>query len=122
MFFFFFSSRRRHTRWPRDWSSDVCSSDLDPVLAQAAAKASRIVAIRSSPPGAVVEVEDYQSLKNDWLTIGTTPLEHARIPSGYLRWKISKAGLGESITAPMTFDTMTFNLDAAVHAPDGMVP
>src|SRR5690625_7278618 len=28
MTFFFFSSRRRHTRWPRDWSSDVCSSDL----------------------------------------------------------------------------------------------
>src|SRR6266508_6259813 len=28
--FFFFSSRRRHTRWPRDWSSDVCSSDLRP--------------------------------------------------------------------------------------------
>src|SRR5437870_9038076 len=27
---FFFSSRRRHTRWPRDWSSDVCSSDLLP--------------------------------------------------------------------------------------------
>src|SRR5439155_18359849 len=25
---YFFSSRRRHTRWPRDWSSDVCSSDL----------------------------------------------------------------------------------------------
>src|SRR5690625_7235603 len=28
MMMFFFSSRRRHTRWPRDWSSDVCSSDL----------------------------------------------------------------------------------------------
>src|SRR6266487_1381855 len=27
--FFFFSSRRRHTRWTGDWSSDVCSSDLD---------------------------------------------------------------------------------------------
>src|SRR3989440_8152423 len=27
-FFFFFSSRRRHTRSDRDWSSDVCSSDL----------------------------------------------------------------------------------------------
>src|SRR5690625_6410203 len=26
--FFFLSCRRRHTRWPRDWSSDVCSSDL----------------------------------------------------------------------------------------------
>src|SRR5215211_9519503 len=28
-FFFFFSSRRRHTRSLCDWSSDVCSSDLD---------------------------------------------------------------------------------------------
>src|SRR2546421_1596765 len=30
VFFFFFSSRRRHTRSDRDWSSDVCSSDLAP--------------------------------------------------------------------------------------------
>src|SRR5215203_6763209 len=29
MIFFFFSSRRRHTRYWRDWSSDVCSSDLE---------------------------------------------------------------------------------------------
>src|SRR6267143_1998133 len=28
LFFFFFSSRRLHTRWNGDWSSDVCSSDL----------------------------------------------------------------------------------------------
>src|SRR3712207_8245214 len=28
LIFFFFSSRRRHTRYWRDWSSDVCSSDL----------------------------------------------------------------------------------------------
>src|SRR2546429_10029169 len=31
---FFFSSRRRHTRCSRDWSSDVCSSDLDLVRTQ----------------------------------------------------------------------------------------
>src|SRR5699024_12051023 len=30
---FFFSSRRRHTRSKRDWSSDVCSSDLEEILA-----------------------------------------------------------------------------------------
>src|SRR5215467_8610256 len=30
MLFFFFSSRRRHTRLQGDWSSDVCSSDLQP--------------------------------------------------------------------------------------------
>src|SRR3712207_9535157 len=34
LLFFFFSSRRRHTRYWRDWSSDVCSSDLDVVIAQ----------------------------------------------------------------------------------------
>src|SRR5258707_5756997 len=32
--FFFFSSRRRHTRYWRDWSSDVCSSDLLAALDQ----------------------------------------------------------------------------------------
>src|SRR6266699_5720477 len=37
VFFFFFSSRRRHTRCGRDWSSDVCSSDL--ALRRAAAHA-----------------------------------------------------------------------------------
>src|SRR3712207_6191101 len=31
---FFFSSRRRHTRYWRDWSSDVCSSDLTKVMAR----------------------------------------------------------------------------------------
>src|SRR6266487_5899252 len=46
---FFFSSRRRHTRWTGDWSSDVCSSDLDAArilqiaarLAQGAEEAAR---------------------------------------------------------------------------------
>src|SRR5260221_13722015 len=37
MFFFFFSSRRRHTRSLCDWSSDVCSSDLEEA-AQVASK------------------------------------------------------------------------------------
>src|SRR5690606_41010027 len=35
--FFFFSSRRRHTRFSRDWSSDVCSSDLACFMAKPAA-------------------------------------------------------------------------------------
>src|SRR5690606_39565805 len=34
VFIFFFSSRRRHTRFSRDWSSDVCSSDLGASLAK----------------------------------------------------------------------------------------
>src|SRR2546429_2878594 len=35
IWFFFFSSRRRHTRCSRDWSSDVCSSDLRMELVEA---------------------------------------------------------------------------------------
>src|SRR2546421_4360864 len=42
-FFFFFSSRRRHTRSDRDWSSDVCSSDLSGTF--------RLVYIDSLRPG-----------------------------------------------------------------------
>src|SRR5690606_40787398 len=38
--FFFFSSRRRHTRFSRDWSSDVCSSDLPRPCAPVADQAS----------------------------------------------------------------------------------
>src|SRR3712207_9314730 len=44
LFVFFFSSRRRHTRYWRDWSSDVCSSDLTdaaPRLAPAGAARTR---------------------------------------------------------------------------------
>src|SRR5690606_41072022 len=43
---FFFSSRRRHTSFSRDWSSDVCSSDLDAMLAygrEAAERGLRVI-------------------------------------------------------------------------------
>src|SRR6516225_1043311 len=43
---FFFSSRRRHTSWNCDWSSDVCSSDLD----QPDRASSRAAVRPASPP------------------------------------------------------------------------
>src|SRR5689334_24233271 len=45
LFSFFFSSRRRHTRWNCDWSSDVCSSDL-PRLAAGAQDLEGIAALQ----------------------------------------------------------------------------
>src|SRR5207302_7336838 len=48
LFYFFFSSRRRHTRFSRDWSSDVCSSDLTAFIAE------RYLAIWSSNDGGAV--------------------------------------------------------------------
>src|SRR2546422_7431889 len=48
---FFFSSRRRHTRCSRDWSSDVCSSDL----------LSKIVTKRPGPGGTLVPCETWDN-------------------------------------------------------------
>src|SRR2546422_8511229 len=42
VFYFFFSSRRRHTRCSRDWSSDVCSSDLRTKTLEAPADAVKL--------------------------------------------------------------------------------
>src|SRR5690606_39871362 len=52
LFFFFFSSRRRHTRFSRDWSSDVCSSDLFVLVALAwkVQQALRISRLRARRP------------------------------------------------------------------------
>src|SRR6266536_4613756 len=49
MSFFFFSSRRRHTRSTRDWSSDVCSSDLACVVAGLAGIATGLPGCRQPP-------------------------------------------------------------------------
>src|SRR3712207_9529543 len=48
---FFFSSRRRHTRYWRDWSSDVCSSDLRTATTTQAYGATRSRAAAGSTPG-----------------------------------------------------------------------
>src|SRR5699024_11814442 len=48
-YFFFFSSRRRHTRSKRDWSSDVCSSDLPISLCVIARPLNRMEAFTLSP-------------------------------------------------------------------------
>src|SRR5256886_5296470 len=45
---FFFSSRRRHTRFDCDWSSDVCSSDLEPLHDRADGLFA--VAVEAAPP------------------------------------------------------------------------
>src|SRR5712675_3589322 len=50
--FFFFSSRRRHTRCSRDWSSDVCSSDLGSAIREAQDKVAEQVQL---PPGSRLE-------------------------------------------------------------------
>src|SRR5690625_7836806 len=58
---FFFSSRRRHTRWPRDWSSDVCSSDLPAALGKGVLGAQVVHMARGILIGLVALVVDDRS-------------------------------------------------------------
>src|SRR5256886_5805891 len=67
--FFFFSSRRRHTRFDCDWSSDVCSSDLD----------ARLNAVAKFVHDVALAFPDLSKIDTDWAgmhpIIGGAPRE-----------------------------------------------
>src|SRR5437660_6943273 len=63
LFFFFFSSRRRHTRWPRDWSSDVCSSDLHRRLELVRGKRCQLGATEAEQKGRGLAIRRPRSLR-----------------------------------------------------------
>src|SRR5256885_4630719 len=62
---FFFSSRRRHTRLQGDWSSDVCSSDLDSNLWNHVYHSSRLIVKQQciAVTGTMVDATATQSVK-----------------------------------------------------------
>ncbi len=100
----------------------------DPQLAQIAQGLAHEISVRSSPPGATVQINDYLTPGDPWFPLGTTPLDHVKVPNGYLRWRVSKPGVGEYESAPLTEDiqgfirAFNFPLDAVAAAPEGMVP
>src|SRR6266480_6258653 len=57
-FFFFFSSRRRHTRLTCDWSSDVCSSDLDGARIKNLQEPERLMSTTRGAAQGVVRIVD----------------------------------------------------------------
>ncbi len=94
----------------------------DTAIAHALSADTRLVTVRSSPPGAAVAIRDYADTGGSWTSLGVTPLTGISIPNGYFRWKVAKAGVGEFVTAPITTDTLDFPIDTAARAPSGMVP
>src|SRR3712207_6918169 len=56
--FFFFSSRRRHTRYWRDWSSDVCSSDLARRMKVGRSRIHLLTVVRRLPDKSVEQMPD----------------------------------------------------------------
>lgn len=92
----------------------------DARLQAIAAQSTQLTTVTSSPPGATVEIQDYLAPASAWQTLGITPLVNVRIPTGYFRWRVSKAGTGTFESAPLTDTKMDFDLDAEVAAPAGM--
>src|SRR5438874_5463363 len=85
---FFFSSRRRHTRSLRDWSSDVCSSDLDyTTLLEQWEK----VAAAAKGPTVVLDENDAETSVKSLEELWRVVLDKSRAGASFHRYK----GLGE---------------------------
>lgn len=93
----------------------------DARLQQLADQAMQTVTITSQPAGALVEIQDYLASDAGWQSLGTTPVPAARIPKGYFRWRVSKAGVGQMEVAQAAEANMDFSLASTQTAPDGMV-
>src|SRR5437870_13071196 len=97
----FFSSRRRHTRWPRDWSSDVGSSDLlaaepighlnGPELLAQRGSAPEDAATKQSAARNAKALDDF--LDADVIVIGA-PMYNFSLPSQLKAWldRVAVAG------------------------------
>src|SRR5215813_15543192 len=99
---FFFSSRRRHTRCGRDWSSDVCSSDLLMLLHDARR------AGRATAAGDIVLLEEQDRSLWDWQQIaeGLALVEKAlRAPGPPQPYAVQAAIAALHARAPNYHDT-----------------
>src|SRR5699024_12144260 len=94
-YYFFFSSRRRHTRSKRDWSSDVCSSDLWPTTHSGAGKTrysaiptltapkvcTSLPAAKPSPPAGLT----HRTVASTWASHKTNKEHHDCVTFRYYR-------------------------------------
>src|SRR5690625_7514032 len=98
---FFFSSRRRHTRWPRDWSSDVCSSDLrtagsSPERCTCAPNSRHTrSSLSHSPSEAVIEIGRASCRENE-------RVRSTHVVKQKSTWEYAELGTGTDCTASCT--------------------
>src|SRR6266487_3972755 len=131
-FFFFFSSRRRHTRWTGDWSSDVCSSDLicsssrngirRPRSGSAPAPSSRGCRVRSSGSKPrlerpMTELERKLVELGRVLQVATPPPVTARVAADLRRHRPPDSRRGVRSSAAIAFLAAVVAVAAAVAVP-----
>src|SRR5699024_3883482 len=127
--YFFFSSRRRHTRSKRDWSSDVCSSDLTNILTtltdMIGAQVLNIARQDYEPQGASVTiliaeetmvpagVTQLAQLDKSHVTVHTYPEYHLESCLATFRVDIDVATCGQ-ITPLSTLDYLIGSFDSDI--------
>src|SRR3989449_2137405 len=115
--FFFFSSRRRHTRCSRDWSSDVCSSDL----AQAALAAAQPTMARLGTMLNSAGLAQLDELDGQLASLGVAPAEDGRDPPDSL-WRAARRALnrGDYATAANLYGDLARTYPSSSRAGDAI--
>ena len=95
----------------------------DPLLTRLLLGFTVPVSIQTTPAGANVYVRTYSASDADWSFLGKSPLENIRVPSDYLRWKITGSGFGTVEAASIILPNvkLNFTLDASKNNPVDMV-
>ena len=93
----------------------------DAHLMQLAGENTQVSRITSSPAGAEVRIQDYATPNGPWLSLGSTPLNAARLPNGYFRWHVQQPTREALEVALETGPAMDFALDRSRESPAGMV-
>ena len=76
--------------------------------------------IRSEPPGAEVFMKPYVDVRAEWVPLGKTPIEEARLPVAYYRFKFNREGY-RTVEGAAALDPIEIRLDPEAAAPPGMV-
>jgi serine/threonine protein kinase len=87
----------------------------DPKLTEIFSKIAVNISIKTEPPGAKIFHIEYSAPESEWEYLGVSPIENIRLPIGFFRWKMEKAGY-ETVYAACS----TFNVDLA--NPKGIIP
>src|SRR5690606_40979584 len=100
----FFSSRGRHTRFSRDWSSDVCSSDLEEAIKDVAASGRRAkflytIPTYQNPAGVTLSEERRERVldiceRANLLVVEDDPYSQLEIGRASCREGVASAGVG----------------------------
>jgi pimeloyl-ACP methyl ester carboxylesterase len=97
-------------------------SPQDPELQHAYEEITQIVSLDSKPQGADLAIRFYNDPEGDWISLGKTPALNQRIPRGYWRWRMSKAGYGTVYGArSWSAELLVVPLDKEIPAPPHMV-